>query len=131
MDELNTKEFNLVKLHPWYTMIILNKIDGFNDIANWASFHHERLGGSGYPFFKDENNIPEESLLIGLCEILGTLNEDRSYREKKRKDDITGIMSDMKEKKLPDKFVDIILDNIDEFMSYTEKAKVKMEKNYK
>ncbi len=131
-NELNNKEFNAVKLHPWYTMIILNKVDGFNDISNWASFHHERLDGSGYPFLKDAKNIPEESLLIGVCEIFGTLNEDRSYREKKNKDEITGIMSDMKEhNKLPGKFVDIILDNIDEFMNYTEKVKIKMEKNYK
>jgi len=35
--------------HTYFTNLILNKVSGLETVAQWASFHHERLDGSGYP----------------------------------------------------------------------------------
>ena len=48
--KLNEEEFNIIKEHPYYTRLILMGIEGFEEIADWASLHHEKLNGNGYPF---------------------------------------------------------------------------------
>jgi len=46
--KLTAQEWDVVKLHPYYTQQILEKISGFEELAYVASSHHERLDGSGY-----------------------------------------------------------------------------------
>lgn len=41
-----------MKHHAAYTYSILSEIDDFEEICDWAAFHHERLDGTGYPFGK-------------------------------------------------------------------------------
>ena len=36
--------------HVLYTYYILNRISGLQEITMWASAHHEKLNGKGYPF---------------------------------------------------------------------------------
>ena len=48
--KLTDEEFNIIKEHTYYTRWILKDVDGFEKIANWAAFHHEKLNGKGYPF---------------------------------------------------------------------------------
>ena len=38
-----------MKHHAAYTYYILSEIDDFEEIRDWAAFHHERLDGTGYP----------------------------------------------------------------------------------
>jgi hypothetical protein len=36
----------------------LQSIKGFETISKWASFHHEKLNGKGYPFHLEGSNLP-------------------------------------------------------------------------
>ena len=40
--------------HSFETYQILSSIQGFEDIACWAAYHHEEPDGSGYPFHLTE-----------------------------------------------------------------------------
>lgn len=41
--KLTAEEFKKVKEHTYYTRRVLEKIDGFSKITEWASNHHEKL----------------------------------------------------------------------------------------
>ena len=130
-NELEEGEFNVVKLHPWYTNIILKEIDNFEEITIWASHHHERLDGTGYPFSKNAEQLCDESMIIATCDIFATLNEDRSFRSKKTKEEIIEIFTNLKtNNKLPQKFLNIYLNNIDTFIKYCYKIRQKLKEKY-
>ncbi len=40
----------MIRSHTFYTYRLLQGIGGFETINQWASFHHEKLNGKGYPF---------------------------------------------------------------------------------
>lgn len=40
------KKFKTMKHHAAYTYYILSDIDDFEEIRDWAAFHHERMDGT-------------------------------------------------------------------------------------
>ena len=60
-DKLTDDEFSKMKNHAGYTYLILSEVNDFEEIRDWAAFHHEKLNGKGYPFGKTaaELNEPE------------------------------------------------------------------------
>lgn len=42
---LTDEEFAVMKHHAAYTYQILSDIEDFNELRDWAAFHHERLTG--------------------------------------------------------------------------------------
>lgn len=46
---LSAAEFERVRLHPYFTVRILNQVPGLRRLAEVAGNHHECLDGSGYP----------------------------------------------------------------------------------
>lgn len=80
-DSLTKDEFAIIKSHVYYTKIILDKIEDITDIADWASNHHEKLNGNGYPRSLTAEEISEEARIIGVCDIYQALTEDRPYRK--------------------------------------------------
>jgi HD-GYP domain-containing protein (c-di-GMP phosphodiesterase class II) len=79
---LTPYEYDVVKRHPYYTYNILRLIDGFDDIAKWAAWHHERLDSSGYPFKHNKDILPLGSRIIAIADVFTALTEDRPYRRK-------------------------------------------------
>mgnify|MGYP000859014350 FL=1 len=63
-DRLTDAEFAVMKHHAAYTYNILSEIDDFEEIRDFAAFHHERLDGTGYPCGKDasELNVQERMM---------------------------------------------------------------------
>jgi len=78
---LTEEEFNIMKSHVYYSYRILNKIKGFETINTWASLHHERLDGSGYPFRLKKEYIPLGSRIMMVADVFNALTEDRPYRK--------------------------------------------------
>jgi HD-GYP domain-containing protein (c-di-GMP phosphodiesterase class II) len=80
---LTEEEFNLVKLHTYYTGQILNELsksDWFIEIIFWATHHHEKKDGTGYPYAKTDAELCEESRIIAFSDIISALMENRPYR---------------------------------------------------
>lgn len=80
---LTDEEFNMMKLHPYYTGQILNELhssEWFSEIVQWAERHHEKADGSGYPFGLDDSELDEGVKILAFSDIIVALMEDRPYR---------------------------------------------------
>jgi HD-GYP domain-containing protein (c-di-GMP phosphodiesterase class II) len=80
-DKLSMEEFNIVRSHTYHTYRILSHMQDFKTINQWASFHHERLDGSGYPFHISEFDFPLGSRIMAVSDVFTAVSEDRPYRE--------------------------------------------------
>lgn len=78
--KLTKGEFEAMKLHALYTWQILSEIDGLGEIINWASFHHEKLNGTGYPFGKNGSQLNRNERLLCCVDIYQALTETRPYK---------------------------------------------------
>lgn len=78
---LSVTEFNIIKSHPYFTNKILKSITGFEDIAYWVSYHHERLDMSGYPYKPVKAELITEVQLIIYADVFTALCENRPYRK--------------------------------------------------
>lgn len=92
---LETEEYDKIKTHTYYTYYILKSISGFEEISHWASRHHERLDGSGYPFGLEKSNLSFESRLMSCLDVYQALREDRPYREGMEHNKIMNILNEM------------------------------------
>ncbi len=78
--KLTKEEFDVIRLHTYYTRQALEQIEGWEDITDWASDHHEKLNGKGYPIGKSAADLPHESRLMGCLDIYQALIEPRPYK---------------------------------------------------
>lgn len=79
--KLTAEEFDIVKRHP---------MDGYNKLSSQGNIdplilhgvrhHHEYLNGSGYPDGLSAPEIPDLTRILTICDIMGALLEDRSYK---------------------------------------------------
>ncbi|SHG69984.1 HD domain-containing protein [Thermosyntropha lipolytica DSM 11003] len=92
---LTSREFLVIKRHPYYTCSILSKIDSLSVINSWASLHHERLDGRGYPFHLKEKDIPVGAQIMAVADVFTALSEDRPYRQGMEKEEIFKILDSM------------------------------------
>jgi putative nucleotidyltransferase with HDIG domain len=94
LDEL---ERAIMNQHSYETYEILRHITGLEDIAIWASFHHEGLNGRGYPFHPDQSSITIEARIIAIADVFQALAQHRPYREGMPLDKILNILDEMTE----------------------------------
>jgi len=80
-DKLSDEEFKIIMKHPEYTRLALQEIKGFEDITEWASNHHEKLNGKGYPRGMVAEELDFNSRLMTCLDIYQALTEERPYRE--------------------------------------------------
>ncbi|MTV48287.1 HD domain-containing protein [Heliobacillus mobilis] len=78
---LDEEEFDAIKQHSYYTRLSLQEIQGFEDIMEWASNHHEKLNGKGYPYGKKGTELDFNSRLIACLDVYQALTENRPYRK--------------------------------------------------
>lgn len=79
--ELTKPEFDIIRSHTYYTYRILEPIADLYEINTWASFHHERLDGSGYPFHHKGRDLPLGSRIMAVADVFTAITEDRPYRK--------------------------------------------------
>jgi len=77
---LSDEEFNTVKIHPYETARILSRIPGLEEIADWASQHHEKLNGRGYPFHTTGETLSLPARIIAVADVFQALAQNRPYR---------------------------------------------------
>lgn len=89
---LNNSELFEIKKHAYLTHSILSKIDNFSDITKWASAHHERLDGSGYPFGLTSDELGLEERIVSCLDFYQALVEDRPYRKSFTHNDAVSLL---------------------------------------
>jgi HD-GYP domain-containing protein (c-di-GMP phosphodiesterase class II) len=79
--KLSKGECEEIRKHPKITRVCLQDIKGFEEITKWASNHHEKLDGSGYPEGLIAKDLDFNSRLIACLDIYQALREERPYRK--------------------------------------------------
>jgi len=78
---LSSEERAMIQDHPLHTQEVLKGIPGFENIALWASEHHERMNGKGYPGNKKGFEISIGGRILALADVFDALNSPRPYRQ--------------------------------------------------
>jgi HD-GYP domain-containing protein (c-di-GMP phosphodiesterase class II) len=104
-EPLTEDEFNIIKRHAFYTYSLLDQIESMDRINTWASYHHERLDGSGYPFHLTSSDFPLGSRIIAVADIFTALTEDRPYRAGMSDEKVLSILTDMAEENQLDPYL--------------------------
>ena len=95
---LTDEEYDKMKNHAGYTYLILSEVHDFEEIRDWAAFHHEKLDGSGYPFGKTGKDLNEPERMMACIDIYQALTEPRPYKEGMSHEKACQIMEDMVKK---------------------------------
>jgi HD-GYP domain-containing protein (c-di-GMP phosphodiesterase class II) len=77
---LTAEEWELVRLHPFFTECVLQRIRGFGALALVAASHHERLDGRGYHRALRGEAIPLGGRVLAVADMFEALTANRPYR---------------------------------------------------
>ncbi|HOV69991.1 MAG TPA: HD domain-containing protein, partial [Clostridia bacterium] len=131
-DKLERDEFDEMRGHTFYTYRLLQSIKGFETITQWASFHHEKLDGSGYPFHLDARFIPLGSRIMAVADIFTAISEDRPYRKGIPKDKVISVLESMAKNGHICKYVvSLLADNCEEVNNIRIQAQTQASIEYK
>ncbi|HSA06468.1 MAG TPA: HD domain-containing phosphohydrolase [Candidatus Gastranaerophilales bacterium] len=78
---LTDEEYNTIKQHAASARKILDTIPGLKNISLWASCHHERWDGKGYPNQFKEEEIPLPARILAVADTYDAMTSNRSYRK--------------------------------------------------
>lgn len=86
-----------INKHTYYTRKILEQIPGFEDIVEYASNHHEKIDGTGYPYRMAGERLSELERVMTICDVYQALTEERPYRAPLTSEKVWGIIGNMAE----------------------------------
>jgi HD-GYP domain-containing protein (c-di-GMP phosphodiesterase class II) len=96
---LTLPERLIIERHAMMTQVILHEIafpPSLSQVPSFASSHHERLNGSGYPNGLTENDIPLQTRILAIADIFEALTaSDRPYRKPATLSDALKILDSM------------------------------------
>ena len=110
---LSAEEFKIIQQHVQNTYDWLNKVPGFDTVTYWASSHHEKLDGTGYPFRKHGDALDFNARLLACLDIYQAVIEPRPYHASRSHTETMQILHSMANKGQID---DQIVKDIDEVM---------------
>lgn len=93
--KLTAEEYDIIRSHSFYTYRLLKSVKGFETIAQWAAYHHEKLNGSGYPFHLKGNSLSLGARIMAVADIYAAISEDRPYRKGMPKDRAIAVLQGM------------------------------------
>lgn len=79
---LTDEEYKIMKTHTTIGYDILSAADEYSNLAIYASSHHEKYNGTGYPKGLKGNDIPLFSRIICIADAYEAMTADRPYRKK-------------------------------------------------
>jgi HD-GYP domain-containing protein (c-di-GMP phosphodiesterase class II) len=100
--QLTREEFQEIAGHAQKTADLLAGLEGgaggLDDVKIWASNHHEKLDGSGYPLGKKAPELDFNSRLMTCLDIYQAVSEERPYHPARNHSDTIEILYDMANK---------------------------------
>lgn len=115
---LTPYERAIMKKHSFATYQILKRVIGLEEVARWASQHHESLNGGGYPFHSLANELPLESRIIKVADIYQALAQSRPYRSPLSPPEILQLLRQMESAlEIDPQLVDFVGNRLDDCQS--------------
>jgi HD-GYP domain len=112
---LTEDEFNQMRTHTYYSYRLLQTITQFQTINEWASYHHERLNGKGYPFHLKADRLSTGSRIMAVADVFTAIREDRPYRKGMEDNETKRVLQNMVDRQsLDGEIVEVLLDHFDE-----------------
>ena len=93
--KLDVQEFEIIKTHITCTRSLLGAVDGLGPITEWASNHHEKLDGSGYPLKKTAADLDFNSRLMACIDIYQAVSEERPYHPRRTHAETMAVLDSM------------------------------------
>jgi putative nucleotidyltransferase with HDIG domain len=93
--KLTDEEFAQIKRHPVLGHEVLSRIAAFQELADVASAHHERLDGKGYPHGLGAEALSLDMRILAVADIFDALTADRPYRAAMPLEKAYAIMDDL------------------------------------
>lgn len=90
--KLTNEEWDVVKKHPYYTLEILKRIPGFEQLSDIAAAHHEKLDGSGYFRHWGAAQLNTPARILAVADVYDALSAKRPYRDALPLETVFGIM---------------------------------------
>ena len=130
--KLNDKELAYIRSHSYYTNMILSQVPQLKDVAEYASQHHEKIDGSGYPYHVGDSELSSESRLMAVADVYTALAEDRPYRMGMGGKDVKDILQKMSDvRHLDSSIVKLLISNYGILESSRKAAQAKAVKEYR
>jgi putative nucleotidyltransferase with HDIG domain len=90
---LTASEWEVMRMHSYYTERILEHVPGFRWLAFASASHHERLDGSGYCRGLRGSQVPEISRVLAVADVYDALSTQRPYRPPLNQEQVFETMS--------------------------------------
>lgn len=128
---LTDDEFAIIKEHTYHTYLLLFQVKGLEEINEYASMHHERLDGTGYPFKLKGSDLSLGARIIAVADIFTALSENRPYRKGMQKEAVTQILQKMAlENKIDSRIVETLTNYYQDVNKTRIKAQQKARNRY-
>jgi putative nucleotidyltransferase with HDIG domain len=90
--KLTGGEWEAVKKHPYYTLEVLKRVPGFEELSEVAASHHEKLDGTGYFRGWGAERMSRPARMLVVADIFDALAARRPYREALPVETVFGIL---------------------------------------
>ena len=77
---LTSEEYEVIKKHPIWSADIVAEATCLKELQDIIINHHERFDGKGYPYQKEESEIPLEAKIISVADAYDAMTNARCYR---------------------------------------------------
>ncbi|MEY8414976.1 HD domain-containing phosphohydrolase [Tissierella praeacuta] len=121
--KLTPEEFNIIKTHTTigYNLLKNSKREILKAAAIVAHEHHERYDGNGYPRGLKGEDIHIYGRIAAIADVFDALGSPRVYKKPWVMNDILEYFKKERGKHFDPKLVDILFDNLEEFLEIREK----------
>lgn len=106
---LTDEEMEMMKTHPVRGLDILAQMGDFKEATDAIMAHHERIGGTGYPYGLVGDEIPIEARIIAVVDTYDAIVSDRPYRLGRSNEVAFGILREERGTTLDADCVDALL----------------------
>lgn len=93
---LTDEEYGIIKDHVYWSYQLLKDVEGFDTICRWATTHHRKLNGTGYPELPDEYlELDFFSRMMACIDVYQAVRETRPYHAGRTHRETMKIMWEM------------------------------------
>jgi HD-GYP domain-containing protein (c-di-GMP phosphodiesterase class II) len=92
---LTREEFAVIQMHARHTCDWLGEVEGLGKVRQWASEHHEKLDGSGYPQGLRAEELEFNSRILACIDVYQAVSEERPYHAARNHQEAMPILYEM------------------------------------